>query len=329
LAVRHRHVVTYLPKSRLPESLNADTQSSRHSACNPRWYNGTLAGVISRHTLPDKGSVGGTRHLTAEMTSNWKIQSVRVVLFPTVPSGEIPDSAANLYDQIWQVAPDSFQRQIPGSPFPSSIAQGIDDGVAVSCVTQPARADFTFAAPQPSPMLPSIPFVDDSEKLYNLLQRFFVKLRSISFSGANRVSLVLQLAVVSNTYTDANKAILSMIPPQYKVALADETDFALQVNTVRPNSTFDYIKMNFLNKWSVERVQLLTFANQPIGTPIGTPGSTQMTQEFIVPVLTFDYNNVPANKPLSKEEVAAIFTDSLAYISSVLRTNKIYLKGFA
>jgi hypothetical protein len=263
--------------------------------------------------------------------SDWKAQAARIVLFPIVPGAVPLDSALTLYKAVWQADPDSFQKQVAGSPFATSVAQGTIGRLAVACVAQPIRIDFTLSPSQPSTLLTTIPLIEDAAHFHEQLRHLVETVCNLESSPSiNRAACVVQLATITQNIVEANKCIRTILPKQYNLDLSDEEDFVLQVNRARPNKSSKDIRMNFVTKWSVERAQILTFANfPPLNAASGQaiPGS-QMIQEFIVAGVTFDNSNAPLQRPMSKQEKKEILTDCLQGTAAQMHEFNIAVEGY-
>ena len=95
----------------------------------------------------------------------------------------------------------------------------------------------------------------------------------------------------------------------------------LQINRKRQ---IDDIKMNFITKWSVDRLQFLTFATVQAQQNFSTP---QFVSEQIVSNVTFDNSNVPG-AVLSKERLTTILMEALGMVSKQQQETHLQLEGF-
>jgi hypothetical protein len=253
--------------------------------------------------------------------SAWKVQAARITLFPLVGSGSVPKSALDLYKAVWGKEPDSYQSQpsAPGFPFPTSVAQGVAGTFTRSCQTQPLRADFTFlpiATNNPS-VLPSI---EDTELLVNEIRAFIGGDVEATFqqSAINRVAVFLQLGQESSDYAQANEIISRTIWDGLKVTLSDEEDFLLQINRKQPDTAQASSKLNFITKWSVERLQIMTFTS-----------SAPLVMEKIMPAITFDNSsNVALQKPFATGEIKPMLSQLFDSLPTQIKQCRISIEGF-
>jgi hypothetical protein len=234
--------------------------------------------------------------------ATWKAQTGRISLFPVITSGTSVPSAIDLYKKVWGTDPDSFQKQASlGLPFAPSFAQGQRNGLAVICSVNPARIDFAVGPP----------ITQDSQvNLVEDLETFFAALRCVVQSAhdfdppTSRAGCYVQLAKPAANYQEANKAILSVLPTQFHVGLSDEQDFVFQIN--RPQRE-EGLQINYITKWSVDRVQIL---NVQFGV-----GQTQLVSEHVVSSITFDNNSHPVAL-LTKDQVVFVLNKTLQAASA-------------
>ncbi len=82
--------------------------------------------------------------------------------------------------------------------------------------------------------------------------------------------------------------------------------------------------MNFITKWSVDRLQFLTFATVQAQQNFSMP---QFVSEQIVSNVTFDNSNVPG-AVLSKERLTTILMEALGMVSKQQQETHLQLEGF-
>jgi hypothetical protein len=247
--------------------------------------------------------------------ANWKAWQGRIALFPTIPSGGLPlISAMELYKQVWKTDPDNFQKQpLVGTAFTSSVAQGAQNAVTLSCSVQPTRIDFSVS-PQIGLVEPTVKLIDDTKHFHDLLANIIAWAGETTMT-VNRVGCFAQFATVATSYRAANQAVRSILPKRYALELSEEEDFILQVN--HPQHQADCL-INFITKWSVERVQ--TFSLQ-------TGGTNQLLAEHFVAAVSFDNNNVPTT-PLSRAKITTLLNAALGGVSTSLHDMKLDIEGF-
>jgi hypothetical protein len=261
--------------------------------------------------------------------NEWKSSGGRVTLFPAQsPAPTL--SALDLYKQVWGADPDSFQRQ--ANPLVPTIAQGRRGGLTVGSVAGPTRVDFTLTPPSPPEMTQgSFPLIEDPGILHaELLRIMDVIGQGGSLRSVVRVALSVQFIAVKASSAEANKVLTAVIPGQYGIKLTDEEDFIFQVNRPYPSRKAEGVRMNFLVKWSVDRLQILTLS-LPVGgaaTPLQTSASpTPQTEQFIAASIHFDINNVPTEAPL--QQPASVLNEALVAAAQMQQSIGLRIEGFS
>jgi len=134
--------------------------------------------------------------------------------------------------------------------------------------------------------------------------------------ATNRAALFVQFSNPVERYRDANKMVRSILPKGFSVELSDEQDFILQLNRPRRE---EGLAMNFITKWSVDRVQIL---NLQFGG-----GQAQIVSEHLITAISFDNNNAPVAS-LTSRQVAAVLNEALKEVSKGLGQASMVLEGF-
>lgn len=258
--------------------------------------------------------------------SIWKIQAARITLFPLLGTGSVPKSALELYKAVWGKDPDSFQSQpMAGAPFPVSVAQGVEGAVSRLCQTQPVRVDFGF---NPTASTSDIATFVDTHQLHAEMRRVIGSVENaLHQMPVNRVAVYLQIGQETGDYSAANKLICQTFWEDRKFALTDEEDFVFQLNRPEKDSADPALKLNFITKWSVERVQILTFIGQAGGVGSGIAGTPIVSEKFM-PTIALDNSNVPAQRPLTNDEVQRVLSSLFGRIPSQLNQCRISVEGF-
>jgi len=250
----------------------------------------------------------------------WKAQSGRITLFPTIPTGASFVSALELYRAIWNLDPDSFQKQPQSNlGLAASSAQGTHNGLSVSCTATPVRIDFSVM-PNPG-STGSIPVIEDSGSLRNELSELAIAVVEKLAVTINRAACFVQFLNPADSFREANKNIRSVLPREAQIELIEEEDFILQLN--RPRRVAD-LPINFITRWSVDRLQLM---NLQVGGPVQQGGPAQIILEKLVASVQFDNNNVPT-MTLSKGQIGVILQECLRGVSSNLKELNLAIDGF-
>jgi hypothetical protein len=243
----------------------------------------------------------------------WKALQGRITLFPTALAGG-STHANEFYKQIWGAEPEYFQKPSPAAgAFAASLAQGQKNGLVVSCSVQQVRIDLQLAPPASSG--PALSLITDASLFHKMLADIIAGVRNLTIN-ASRVALFSQFAIIADNFTDANKLILSILPKRFDLDLVAEQDFVLQFNEPRRDQGFD---MNFVTKWSVERVQQLSLQ-------IGG-GLSQLVSENFLTSVSFDHNNVPKGQ-LSVDQMGRVLDIALEGISKGLGELRVDVEGF-
>jgi hypothetical protein len=265
--------------------------------------------------------------------SEWKSSGGRITLFPATMSSPSP-SALELYRQVWGEEPDSFQKQ--ANPLAPSVAQGNRSGLKAGCVAQPTRIDFTLTPPsskqEEEQEVVSFPLIEDTGLLRADLTRTIdaVGLTPV-ISSVVRVALGIQFLNLKPSCTEANGLLIAHIPEQYGVKVTDEEDFVFQINRPYRSRSAAGIKTNFITKWSVDQLQILTFAVPVGGTATGSaqiPGPGSQTDKFIAASVNFDVNNAPMETKLPDRQATSLLHEALVTIAQMQKTIRLNVEGF-
>jgi hypothetical protein len=269
--------------------------------------------------------------------NQWKAAAGRIVLFPATPMFSSPPSAPGLYHSVWGDDPDSFQKQ--ANPLAPAIAIGKRGDMMAVCSIHPTRVDFSLSPATPSlgeteeTEKRSFPLIEDASQLCAELLAIIGVVSSGAISGQfNRVALNVQFFALTESLAEANKALTMVIPRQHGVKIADEEDFIFQINQPFPSRTADGIKMNSITKWSVDRLQVLTFAVQTGGAqgPGLASAASIMPQQvtFTAASVSFDINNVPAENPLSAANQSSLLREALTATAQAQQEIGLNVEGF-
>lgn len=260
----------------------------------------------------------------------WKALTGRVTLFPTT-SSSVP-SALDLFRAIWGGEPDNFQRQ--SNALMPTIAQGKRGSITGICSVHPTRIDLSLN-PAPSPKAvaeQSIALIEDAKQLHSEFERIIDVVGKNAFSNpVSRVALFLQCLTSANSFVEANKAVTAVLPVEYGVTLSEEEDFIFQVNQPRVIASVDNVRMNYIMKWSVERIQVMIIALPAAGMSLQggvNIGGSRVT-EFIAPNLVFDISTSPTKTfSFSGAQQSALLLGALTYVSQKQKELGLNISGF-
>ena len=201
-----------------------------------------------------------------------------------------------------------------------------------ACSIHPTRIDFNLMPAPPSSGSGELSFaqIEDTGQLHAELARLieFVGGHLLSDS-INRVGVFLHFIELASNITEANKLLTAVIPNQYRMQIADEEDFILQINRPQLSQRVQDVKMNYVTKWSVDRFQVLNIPI-PISAPgLGlTGGSFSQRRDFIGASVVFDYNNVPVTGSLTREQQASLLQEGLKGSDEMQQSIGLGIEGF-
>jgi hypothetical protein len=264
--------------------------------------------------------------------SEWKSSGGRITLFPAATSAP-PLSALELYRQVWGGEPDGFQK--PTNPLAPSVAHGNRNGLKAGCVTQPTRIDLNLtpsSKQEEGQEDVSFPLIEDTGLLRAELSRIIdIVDQNAVLNSVVRVALGVQFLALKQTSAEANGVLTAHIPEEYGVKVTDEEDFIFQINRPYPSQSAKGIKMNFITKWSVDRLQIMTFAvsaGGPTTTSGQAPSSGVHTTEFIAASVNFDVNNVPTVTQLANRQPASVLREALLAVARMQQSIGLNIEGF-
>lgn len=263
---------------------------------------------------------------TAPMGNAWKALVARVVLFPIAPGADQLPAAYALFHQVWGSDPESFQKA--PNPLAPAIAQGKHGRMNVNCIVQPTRIDFTFSPEPPPEASLGLELIHDSAELAAGLRTVIAGIRTNLILPISRVAINAQFVSQAPNHAQANQVLTATMPPEYRPQLSGEVDFILQVNRPYPSHEVNGTTMNSIIKWSVERLQVMTFSLPVSGPVIEAHGSAAQTSELVIGSVMLDNNNVPSNVPLSVEQQSALLDEEFETMRRIQRDIGLNLKGF-
>jgi len=259
----------------------------------------------------------------------WSILTVRLTLFPGPgPATNLP-VVNELYKKTWGAPPETVQ--MPPNALAPAMAQGRRGQVVVGCSVHPSRVDFNLQGNSPPLGEPvRLAVIEDPEaareQIDNVLE--FVRREGLSDSVC-RTGIYLHIVALTSDFSEANRIVLEAMPAQYRPHLTTEEDFTFQVNPLRPSSAVNDVKMNFLTKWATNRFQVISLPLQTMSAaPGAVPFNFPVTAEFIGGSITFDYNNVPINRSLGREQQISLLREAIAECSKEMKKIDTQFKGF-
>jgi len=263
--------------------------------------------------------------------NQWKALNGRITLLPAAFTSSPLASALELYRRVWGVDPDSFQK-LPNALAPT-LAQGKLGDMMATCSAHPTRIDLNLV-PAPDNEVPmSIALIEDTSQLRSKLLEIVDAINRGSIEGSiARVALGLHFLVPKESCAEANKTLISVIPDRYGVRITDEEDFIFQINQPYPSRKAKDYRMNAVTKWSVDRLQVLTFSVQAgsAGAPQVASSAPVMpqTKTFMAASVSFDFSNVPTEHPLSPASQSSLLGEALAGVAQKQQEVGLHVEGF-
>lgn len=261
----------------------------------------------------------------------WKAIQARVSVFTSAP---LLPSVLDLYKAMWNGEPDNLQKS-PNRMMPSS-AKARRGNLTIGCQLLPQRIDFYIAAsPKPSQnRFEGFDLIEDASELRRELLAIVTNIGKMTISDKiNRIAFSAQFHSIKSSIAEANKAIVVVIPERYRPQLQTEEEFILQINNVRASNEFKDIRMNYISKWSVERIKVVSVvlpadSMAPTAGPPEGIGATR-THEYLTASVTFDHNNSPTEKePLSTTQQSSLLLEGFVAAQEAQKTYGLNIKGF-
>jgi len=199
------------------------------------------------------------------------------------------------------------------------------------CSVHPTRIDFNFNPPPPlrEEGEPSFALIEDTSQLDSELRRLvdFLDASAVT-NSVSRVGLFLHFLTLGPDLASANGILSGIIPDRYRISLAEEEDFILQINRPRTSTSVAGLKMNCITKWSVDRFQVINIliaAATPVDPRVV---SSPQGREFVASSLVSDVNNAPTNASLSGHQQSLLLAESLEIAKQMQRESGLKVEGF-
>ncbi len=251
------------------------------------------------------------------MATEWKSMAGRITIFLD-PSPVALPSALGLYKKVWTDDPINYQG--PTNPLAPSLAQGKRGGLGVTCTINATRVDFTLTSPgaESTTEPPKFYVIENSAELHTELTRIAHLVgQNLLANKVLRVATFLQIISIEDSPAVANRVLMS--------------EFVLQISQPRMSTRVENVKLNLINKWSVDRFGVMSVVMPMAAAPLTAPQpQAAHLAEFITASIAFDHNNmpVPRDQPLSSSQQASLLLEELALTTTSIRESAIEIKGF-
>ena len=204
-------------------------------------------------------------------------------------------------------------------------------GLAFSCQVQPVRVDLTFSPGQLlTPFSNGLPAISDSRSLRTAIASSIPSIeKAVKGAKLSRLAIYLQIGREVATSTEGNEIIRETLPATFSVPLQDEEDFILQINRPSAAANDSSIRLNFITKWSVDRVQVLTFLaaqNLPIAGQF-TTGAPVISNKLAA-TIAFDNSSPSQNSQIDDNQIGVLLSLTFTHINKQLKDCNISLEGF-
>ena len=265
------------------------------------------------------------------MATEWKSLAGRITIFLD-PSPVALPSALGLYKKVWTDDPINYQGST--NPLAPSLAQGKRGGLGVTCTINATRVDFTLTSPgaESTTEPPKLYVIENSAELHTELTRIAHLVgQNLLANNVLRVATFLQIISIEDSPAVANRVLMSIIPSRYRFKLNTEEEFVLQISQPRMSTRVENVKLNLINKWSVDRFGVMSVVMPMAAAPLTAPQpQAAHLAEFITASIAFDHNNmpVPRDQPLSSSQQASLLLEELALTTTSIRESAIDVKGF-
>jgi hypothetical protein len=263
------------------------------------------------------------------LVRTWAALAARISLFAgAIPSP--PPSALDIYKAVWGIEPDRYQKQ--ANPLMPNVAQGTVEHLIVNCTTQLQRTDLNLS-PVPRPG-GSFALIADTVTLHKHLSQIIAAVgQGVGQIPVSRVATFVHFVSIVDSFASANRILIGSMPEAYRMSLAEEEDFSLQVNLPLLLQNVSNVRMNFVTKWSADRFQVFNIVLPPVS---GAAIPAQLGQglmnlqpiEYIAASVTFDNSTAPMQEALPTDRLELLLKEGLAGTERMQRECGMQVEGF-
>ena len=226
----------------------------------------------------------------------WDIDSVRVSIFHSAPSGLLQPG---LWKEVTGSPPESVdERPREGR----TIARGGEDGNQLILIIQDQRLDWQIRPVPPARPAPgTLLMLAGVEKILPLLRKA-VRRSAKNIPHVHRLAFAPIFIRKSPSQIEGLQALSSYLPVLNADALKG-SDFIYQINRRRSSNVVPYLRVNRLAKWETQEFMQGTLSIESARAPQVTTTPTPAR------LLHLDVNNVPWDKGLPKKRIIEIFDE--------------------
>lgn len=204
-----------------------------------------------------------------------------------------------------------------------------------SCFYHPARLDFNLSSVSPPSEVPetSLALIEDTTQLHAELKRIIEVIAEGISDSVSRVAFGVQFVAAKPNLVETNKTLIRVMPTQYRIKITDEDDFIFQINRPRKSNNVENIDMNFITKWSKERLRVLAMPVPAGGAPIQSSESASFAQaysrDYIAASVSFDNNTVPVSEiSLTSRQQSSLLLEELTAAAAMQADIGLNIEGF-
>lgn len=256
--------------------------------------------------------------------SNWKPFRGQISFLNQVQLGAPPSpSILKLFEFVWTEQPQSFQQGT--NPLAPSVATASGNGTIRTCSAIANRIDISITPEaRQAPNNPiTLNLIEDPEDFWNRLQHVVDALAQDSAlipEVFDRAAISAQLLSVERSTEDVNRALLGVIPEEYRVPLTDEDGFIFQVVQSQDVHGVPRMKAAFARKWGAELVQMVNFGGLQQNPIISNqfPLTPQITK-FKCASVSAEFNSGQSEGTLPKGARQAVLRQGLQVLKNAFQ----------
>ncbi len=203
--------------------------------------------------------------------------------------------------------------------------------MTVNCAAHPSRIDFSLMPPSSDRpfQAKSLPTIEDAKIFREELSLIIDRIgKGVPSGPISRVACIFQFVAVQPSVEEANAAILSIMPPRYRIKLTNEEEFIFQINEPKNSQGVEHFRLNYITKWSVERFQLLSLQLPSAGmSPVSMIAGVlpfSATTQLLVASVVFDNNTIPSNQEMPASQQTELLRE--AFVAAEKSQNNINIK---
>lgn len=242
--------------------------------------------------------------------ASWGAQSVRSTLFTNAFDAARVDE---VFLRAYRQQPSNYQGAPPGMAFAPSQASGVDKLGQVAVQKYPGRVDFLLTPNiVPAQSLGTLPTIKDIHGAFDLIQHIVSEIIGAD-QVLTRIAFSAEFGESASIVDDANRVIVGILP--FAIQLNDELDFSLQMTRRLNSSVVKDLKLNFLSRWTVLRVQQIAIPQYTLPGVAAFPA----VPNFFISQCSFEVNTVVEGTAVAGANAPAIFREMREKVDAARR----------